>query len=765
MSFNIVRGYSSPLTAEQIRTHKLQSVIDKLKPPASIVRKKELLCNEIKQNYSISSSLKTNRFILQNCANASGDAQDFFKQCKQALDKEDMKLLPETLKKYFLPEIDHYKTIFNLDGKYKNATFNLESYYKEMQTIFNVKEADYKPEETRNNNGTLTFQDYENYCKKQKENLFNLDEEAIENKLKDIYTTRKNLKIAKNDRLLQKDVKLLKLSIAKIITKGLSTRDYSFYTVPINNDIIENIINKFPTTNSNAKVSENTLSQYYKEAVMEYQQSQFTNWGIDKKMVTDEQGNEIGSLITIPQTKKGEPNFENRYRVIQTHSCHNWCTHTKNAIYIKNGNFVIYKPGTEGIKSNKDNVAFRYVENEIVEIENAKNNRVIDKDNIKEITDILRTETGKTLIKDLSPSILDELDKVATEENIDLSDIYNTYLDQFINDDNNNISKLSPSNLKGINSIFAEKPDYTDKVKTINDAYLEQFVNNNNNDKLSELSPSGLQIINNIFIGNEDYTDRVETINGFYINQLAGNDENISRLNPFELSTMNDLYKNKLDYTDKVETINNKYLDQFANNYNDKLSELTLSDLKDINNVFKDKPDYTDKVETMNNKYLDQFVNNDNDKLSELTLSDLKNINNVFEDKPDYTDKVETMNNKYLEQFVNNDNDKLSELSSFDLQDINNMFRYKQKNTGMLKRLNHAYLEQFIKDNNKMSNLEFNNFKHINNMFRYIGEYTDQLKEFNDVYFNQHNIMEPDTIDFDEFDVPLPPPPPLTPDM
>ena len=542
MSFNIVRGHFAPPVAEPIRTRQLQSVIDKLKPPASIVRKKELLCNEIKQNYRISSSLKTNRFILQNFANASGNAPDFFNRCEQAIDKEDMKLLPETLKKYFVPEIEHSKTIFNLDGKYKGATFNLESYYKEMQTIFNVKEADYKPEETRNNNGTLTFQDYENYCKKQKENLFNLDEEAIENKLKDIYTTRKNLKIAKNDRLLQKDVKLLKLSIAKIITKGLSTRDYSFYTVPINNDIIEKIINKFPKRSSNAKVSESTLSQYYKEAVMEYQQSQFTNWGIDKKMVTDEQGNEIGSLITIPQTKKGEPNFENRYQVIQTHSCHNWCTHTTNAIYIKKGNFVIYKPkpGTEGIKSNKDNVAFRYVGNEIFEIQTSINDG-IKQENIRQILDVLRTETGKTLIKDLSISNLDELNKVATKRNIDLSDI----------------------------------------------------------------------------------------------------------------------------------------------------------------------------------------------------------------------------NNTYLEQFVNNDNDKLSELSSFDLQDINNMFRYKQKNTGMLKRLNHAYLEQFINDNNKMSNLEFNNFKHINNMFRFIGEYKDQLKEFNDVYCNQHNIMDLDTIDFDEFDVPLPPPPPI----
>ncbi len=518
MSFNIVRGHFAPPVAEQIRTHKLEFVKNKLNTSIPIL-------TQIEEN--------------------SGDNK-FLDRCEQAIDKEDMKLLPETLKQYFLPEIEHYKTIFNLDGKYKNATFNLESYYKEMQTIFNVKEADYKPEETRNNNGTLTFQDYENYCKKQKENLFNLDEEAIENKLKDIYTTRKNLKIAKNDRQLQKDVKLLKLSIAKIITKGLSTRDYSFYTVPINNDIIEKIINKFPTNSSNAKVSENTLSQYYKEAVMEYQQSQFTNWGIDKKMVTDEQGNEIGSLITIPQTKKGEPNFENRYQVIQTHSCHNWCTHTTNAIYIKKGNFVIYKPkpGTEGIKRNKDNVAFRYVGNEIFEIQTSINDG-IKQENIRQILDVLRTETGKTLIKDLSISNLDKLNKVAAED-IDLSDI----------------------------------------------------------------------------------------------------------------------------------------------------------------------------------------------------------------------------NNTYLEQFVNNDNDKLSELSSFDLQDINNMLRYKQKNTGMLKRLNHAYLEQFINDNNKMSNLEFNNFKHINNMFRFIGEYTDQLKEFNDVYCNQHNIMDLDTIDFDEFDVPLPPPPlPPVPDM
>ena len=154
-----------------------------------------------------------------------------------------MKLLPETLKKYFVPEIAHFKTIFNLDGKYKKSTFNLESYYKEMQTIFNVKEADYKPEETRNNNGTLTFQDYENYCKKQKENLFNLDEEAIPSQLLcinelfvDNQDYAESLKAFNNtyiNQLVGDNKKMSKLSPSEL--------KFMFYIFPSNQDYAEKL--------------------------------------------------------------------------------------------------------------------------------------------------------------------------------------------------------------------------------------------------------------------------------------------------------------------------------------------------------------------------------------------------------------------------------------------------------------------------------------------------------------------------------------------
>ena len=71
--------------------------------PGGIAEKQRLLCNEIKQ-YRCSSSLRTNPLILQNFANASGNAPDFLDRCKQALVQKKPSMMPAALKQYFIPQ-------------------------------------------------------------------------------------------------------------------------------------------------------------------------------------------------------------------------------------------------------------------------------------------------------------------------------------------------------------------------------------------------------------------------------------------------------------------------------------------------------------------------------------------------------------------------------------------------------------------------------------------------------------------------------------
>ena len=84
--------------------------------------------------------------------------------------------------------------------------------------------------------------------------------------------------------------KKLKSIFENLFEKGLQSREYSFYTVPLNEEIINktfDIISK----------SEGSLEFHtaYKKAVIEYQQSKFDEWGISKEPAIDDKGNEIGS--------------------------------------------------------------------------------------------------------------------------------------------------------------------------------------------------------------------------------------------------------------------------------------------------------------------------------------------------------------------------------------------------------------------------------------------------------------------------------------
>ncbi|UKI40852.1 MAG: hypothetical protein L6V95_12135 [Candidatus Melainabacteria bacterium] len=65
-----------------------------------------------------------------------------------------------------------------------------------------------------------------------------LNDEKIKNEIKKLYPSFDSTMTNSND-LLTKDVRLFKLLLAKTIVQGLQNRDYSYFTVTINDDLIK----------------------------------------------------------------------------------------------------------------------------------------------------------------------------------------------------------------------------------------------------------------------------------------------------------------------------------------------------------------------------------------------------------------------------------------------------------------------------------------------------------------------------------------------
>ena len=499
MSFNIIHGHFAPPYLEQ----KASFALEKLNKH---IQKKS-------KQITLSEQLRISPLNLARQEKLSKEPF-FLEKCSEAIEKKDAKILPETLKTYYCPSVSHPNSIFR-DILSKNKLQNLHTikkrffntYIQLLNETFN-KIPNFE-EEGNPNNKCLSIDDYKFQCKKAKESIMKLNDEKIKNEIKKLYSSFDSTMTNSND-LLTKDVRLFKLLLAKTIVQGLQNRDYSYFTVTINDDLIKKIISNLPNKN---KIT--SLENTYKKAVIEYQQEHFAQWGIKEK----QEGNE--TLIRIPKTQPNEKYYIERYQVLQTYSCKTWCTHTYNAPkYLQQGDFVIYKPDKNSCNNNHKNVAFRYENDKIVEIENFTNDRNINPWDLDYYNTIFNKypELKKHLSNFLKNKITESESKKNRFKNI--LELYNTNIktdlttedviaiNKTIKKTNEtlmlNLNKLNSSHLSKIynelNTIFKTTKDvlYEDDTKMTQINNLLSILKQNNDSEIQEKIKEIESVINDL---------------------------------------------------------------------------------------------------------------------------------------------------------------------------------------------------------------------------------------------------------------------------
>ncbi len=688
MSFNIVRGHFAPPAAVQIKE----------------------LAKDVK---GIAKEFKTTPAVLHYTAMQSGNAPDFFYQCIKTITEKNVDYLPAALKQYFLPQwvedqehrltqeqknqinaqmlalklnaslsdedlkkiklknwIEFNRSIGNIGSlkEFIKCNKTNKAYWKELlanlKNLFGVNKLKVKEDYD-----IKTYFDSDNFKKTE------TDETKPEYIIGDSEKIIKEQKEAFNS--LQLPIELinskeeLRTTFETLFEKGRKSKDYSFYSVPLNQTIFNTTIQ-----NIKDKMGKIGLNSAYKKAVMEYQQSQFKNWGIDKEMVTDEQGNEIGSLITIPQTKEDETNFENRYQVIQTHSCESWCIHQANAeSYIEKGKMIIYMP-----KNSKENVGFSYKGNQITEIETSEND-LINPANIERIDVILNTPLAKNKVEpDLSETIKYQLyttrnTKEAWEHilsDFNFAPNAEKYSYAYIIDNQPYIldsNSIKPKEIKDLNKAFKnnDNDNITNNLNNFNIKYLNKLKERVGNAEyvFNYLFPDDLVIINQTFNNNDNVRNDLDQLNRTYFNNFQTkiiNAANVLESLPIEhLSVLNRLFGNSNDEVLKnhLKQLNITYLNTLqihTRNAQNARSYLSTNNLSDLNKLFENNTDeeVKDNLKQLNITYLSalrtQTINSEY-AWSNLPINNLSDLNKLFENNADeeIKDNLNQLNSTYLD--------------------------------------------------------------------------------------------------------------------
>ena len=486
-----------------------------------------------------------------------------------------------------------------------------------------------------------------------------------------------------------KAIEKLKSIFENLFKKGLQSGEYSFYTVPLNEEIINktfDIISK----------SEGSLEFHtaYKKAVFEYQQSKFDEWGISKEPAIDDKGNEIGYFITIPQTQEDNPNFVNRYNVIQTHSHDGWCIHQCMApVYLENHNNVFYIPH-EGSRK----IGFTYTGNTIAKIQTLENHG-IEKGNSEEIFKILFY--NEWLLKDLSCSTYINLyEKLNEAQNVDAAiQLTKTYLTNLTSDEN--LTKtLTGNDLETLNETFANNDKIQEILNKVNNAYFKaittqiQNAENEGRKVTDVLSTEGLRSLNETF-SDSNMAANIQSVNNLYFKTLttqiqnAANKEQLAGvLDVAQLVSLNILYKQE-NKPESLNALNNAYFEaittqiQNAENKEQLAGVLSEVQLLNLNHLYK-KENKPESLNALNNAYFEaittQIQNAENEeKVTDVSNIDLVSLNRLYkqENKPE---SLNALNNAYFEaittqiQKAENEGKVTDVLSTYGLRYLNETF-------------------------------------------------------------------------------------------
>ena len=556
--------------------------------------------------------------------------------------------------------------------------------------------------------------------------------------------------------------KKLKSIFENLFEKGLQSREYSFYTVPLNEEIINktfDIISK----------SEGSLEFHtaYKKAVIEYQQSKFDEWGISKEPAIDDEGNEIGYFITIPQTQEDDPNFVNRYNVIQTHSHNGWCTHHIGApSYLENHKNVFYIP-----KESERRIGFTYEDDTIAVIQPLEN-RGIEKGNSEEIFKIL--SYNERLLKDLSYGTYINLYRKLNEaQHVDAAiQLLETYLTNLTSDDNL-LDKLYAFDLKTLNERLANNDESQKKLNKVNNVYFKaittQIRKAEKEGKVTNvLSIRDLRNLNQTFRRNLYMAENIQSVNNLYFKALttqiqkAENEGKVTDvLSTEDLRDLNETFSNS-DMAVNIQSVNNLYFEalitqiQKAENEGKVTDVLTIYDLRDLNETFSSDSNMAETIQSVNNLYFEALITqiqkaeNEGKKITDvLSISNLRYLNETFSSDSNMAETIQSVNNAYFKvittqiQKTENEGKKITDVLNIDQLVILNRL-YKQENKPeSLNALNKAYLEALSTQIQKAENegkkitdvLSISNLRYLNETFSSDSNMAETIQSVNNAYF------------------------------
>ena len=511
-------------------------------------------------------------------------------------------------------------------------------------------------------------------------------EKRKEEQMKVFYSIKDSIKIPG---CTPKAIEKLKSIFENLFENGLQSGEYSFYTVPLNEEIINktfDIISK----------SEGSLEFHtaYKKAVFEYQQSKFDEWGISKKPAIDDEGNEIGYFITIPQTQEDDPNFVNRYNVIQTHSHNGWCTHKSDAlIYLKNKKNVFYIP-YEGSRK----IGFTYYGDTIAIIEPLENHG-IEKGNSEEIFKIL--SCNKRLLKDLSCSTYINLyEKLNEAQNVDAAiQLTKTYLTNLTSD--KNLTKtLTGNDLETLNKTLENNDEVQEKLNKVNNAYFKAIttqIQNAENEgrKITDaLSTKDLRNLNQTFSSDSNMVGNIQSVNNLYFEaitkqiQKAENEEQLAGvLNIDKLLILNRIYKQE-NKPESLNALNKVYFEaittqiQNAENEGKKITDvLPIYNLSYLNETFSSDSNMAETIQSVNKVYFEaitrkiQKAENEGKVTDVLSIDQLVILNSLYkqENKPE---SLNALNITYLTTLLAQNIEDVCDKD--DLDALNSVFRNSQ---------------------------------------------------------------------------------------
>ena len=583
------------------------------------------------------------------------------------------------------------------------------------------------------------------------------------------------------NKILIKNKEYLRKKLVKLYEQGLKTKHYSYYSVDLNKEILENFYN---IAFKNSKI--NPVNAY-KEAVVQYQDNNMYNWGITNFKRKDEDGKEYQVMI-IPKTYSDENFYKERYQFIQTHSCETWCVYQDEApYYLEYGDFFIFKPSSKtSLIDNYQNIGLNLDDNgKISQMQDQTNDDVTFK-NVEKFEKIIRLcnltsnlndEFGKNIenikkqmnntinlfknrfneevnIEDFININNIPLKKLDLKNDNDLIEFNEKYFKRLIQDiekfDNKIPFKvINTKNLENLNKTFKNNKLYNQQLYELNNSVLTRFIAQFELEDCENLNKviniEDIENLNKIFKNNKLYIQQLNKFNDAFIHYNIKKLDTCSNIDKDKiefLKDFNEIYKDNEGYNEKLFVYNKAFINSCIKKLkkeDNKTDNIDFAILNEINSIFKNDKLYNELLNELNNAYWDNNINKLIKNENDVSFDNFYKINDKFEGNKAFNEKLYIYNKAFLNLCIKNIEKDSESLSNFKLNDMiqfNVKFKYDEKYSQDMSVFNKASLIYFTKKlkEDKINDIDLNDVISLNTIFEYEEdekELNEQLNEFN----------------------------------